>query len=162
MNFPYPGSENMGGALFFYFLDVLHLNSINYSKIGSVLSISITGSNLLFSGYSSPGTLSFDADPEPGQHGTTYNIVAKGFYPNPSEELQAQLLKMTKQQFIVLIKDASGQAHLLGTKVQPLRFSYKTGTATRANETPGASFQFYGKGYTPPKKYIPGIEAPDL
>lgn len=162
MDFPLPFSENMGGALYFYFIETVDVLSVTYAANHQVSALNLKEGAQLSAGYSTPGSLALKSDPVESQQGTHFPTEVKGFFPRPPASLVAEFFNMVNRKYIVLIKDANSKTRMAGTPEQPLSFSFSEDTGSRAQDNPGAAFRFTGNLNQPPYFYTPSLSFPAL
>lgn len=162
MDFPLPFLENMGGALYFYFIETSDVLSETYAANHQVSALTLKEGAQMSAGYATPGSLSLKADPVESEHGTYFPTEVKGFFPRPPASLVAEFFNMVNRKYIVLLRDGNNKTRMAGTLEQPLRFSFSEDTGSRAQDNPGAAFRFTGNINHPPYFYTPSLSFPTL
>lgn len=152
--------ENMGGTLFFYFIEIDKILTIPRQYLGKIGLISLKNGNEFESGYAVPGSLELTIDQPPSDQGTVYDIVLSGDYPKPGAQMLAKLNDMLNRKYLVLCKDANGVTRVCGSLQEPLKFSYSEKTGKQASEKAMINFKFTGRSIKPPWHYSVDISAP--
>jgi len=158
MNWPLPDTaQNMGGASSFSYIDVNDVIAFTETDLVNVTAIILAEGAAFIEAYSTSNSLKFDSVHQETDQGSIHQNSVKGFYPKPDAEFLQILMNSRNARFIVIIKLNNDQIRVLGTKTQPLQFSYKESSGQNPGDPSGIEFTFSGSSYHPPKYYLPII-----
>lgn len=94
--------------------------------------------------YGTFQTKSYSEDESLTDNGPLWAVSASLFLPGDSAEQRATLQTMSPHRFIVECQDNHGIWRRLGTRTEPLSFSYKFGIAANLGGQRGATLSFAG------------------
>lgn len=146
-NFPDKPSYNSGGLKTFSFLPVVGVasNAIVLANAAIEPVVFVAGYAFL-KGYATINSLQFNDEPTENEHGIFHEQSLNGFTPGDSRELSNLFVEMLRMKFLVVAKDYLGNNKLIGTKENPLSFSYKFSTGNDRKDSRGFKFAFSGVG----------------
>ncbi len=162
LSYVYPG-DNIGGSTRIYYVPVSQVSGSVFPKIlpGT---LSLSGDIILIEPfewlYLTCNRESIQAE-VPGHRdsdGALYEHLVGGFIRSDNANISWLFQKMSYSRFLVLRKDANGHMCLCGTPREPLSFSFKKRTGTKASDLKGYDFNFSGK-CTRPELYYTGALA---
>lgn len=142
--------DNMGGNKSFMFIPEDEIVEIK-SPVNFVIQeapVLLTGKTFL-NGYASHKTLRLSEIPEQTAAGTHFNSKISGFYPKIIPNVVSSFVKMKERMFVVAVLDNNKQLRLVGTKEQPLQFTFSLDTGANAATRNGITFEFTGQSILP-------------
>ncbi len=140
-------SDNLGGGLKLWAIPFSLVTSIT----GGVMTLS--GTATIVEIYFTQGTLSLEHE-----HVNSKNDRAGGYHrhritafiPKLSDDVEIELEDLRNRGFVICMMDGNEQYWAVGNSINPLHFSYSSGTGADTHELNGYSIVFEGKTKTPP------------
>ncbi len=138
-------ADNIGGCHEFSLIpsdDVTSLGIIPSTNM--VKSISLKPGKTMFKGYASFRSLSFSQNLQENDSGKYFSTQISGFYPKLSPKIISIFQRLQSLDLIVKVTDNNNQVRVVGTPINPLRFSFSQSTGNNPSQRNGISFSFSG------------------
>jgi hypothetical protein len=94
-------------------------------------------------------SLSYRERQRENKQGTSYQQRMEGVIAKSSPVISTILRQFENRRFVLLLKDFNGYYRLVGTKENPLRFSYETDPGSSPRDRNQVSFEFEGEQMRP-------------
>jgi len=147
--------ENMGGVVAFYFTPIRYIAAMPLvENMQCQEPVKFVKGKSWLIGYSTPFKSSLGDQGEIVDAGYIFKKPFQGFFPLNTPDALNLFTKMTKEFFVLCVKDSNGRTRLVGSPRQPVIFNFSSSTGDNTADLAGFNFSFSAETELPAPYYI--------